>query len=313
MNRKQSCLILIILLLSTVIFTGAALAESKTERLLADFEAGYQNASVYQGTVASESEELEVVLIVYKEPVVIDYLYHSIDEVDFTTPEGMLLSHISCVSEAWYSLNWGLDFQSSDDDKWLKVQIEKGEPFEDHIVATLELTYGGIDYVIFKRFRVFPENPVATTAASLPGVYIVEKHDSRWKGTVVQIYSMLAYLGDAFWQLKTPIFADMLTGEFSTSVFEMDQLYNESLKHGGIDPKYLSDRLNNFGIDKVDFNLADFLSTSHDAEFIEASASSSRKTYEEFRQERVEAQRLHRKELERKFQEAREQRDLESN
>ena len=81
---KTSQYVAVILLVALMLGAGA-LAQSTNEKVVTDFQNGMEQAKLYNEVILSETGELlEIVLTVYEKPVVIDYLYGSMDKVYFT-------------------------------------------------------------------------------------------------------------------------------------------------------------------------------------------------------------------------------------
>ncbi len=109
MAYKKATMIMLLVVCTILIVGSISAANSINDRLVTDFTEAMQHAAVYRELVLSETgEPVELVLTVYEEPVVIDYFYNSMDEVDFSLPEGVSLSNSSAFTLEWSDATWDI-------------------------------------------------------------------------------------------------------------------------------------------------------------------------------------------------------------
>lgn len=230
MAYKKATMIMLLVVCTILIVGSISAANSINDRLVTDFTEAMQHAAVYRELVLSETgEPVELVLTVYEEPVVIDYFYNSMDEVDFSLPEGVSLSNSSAFTLEWSDATW--DIQTPPHlEEWsaeglLRFKLWYESRLAEYVVGKIELTYDQTDYVMFKIFREFESY----------GIYFVNilaKTGDRWKLVTPGYNTLIGYLGGLFTNLKVPVFAAMLTRSYRTPVIEVQQFYHESIKSG---------------------------------------------------------------------------------
>lgn len=305
MNTNKMILSFLIVFLTLVSIGGQCNAGTINKRLVADFAAGEKYAKLYHGSVLSESgDPIDIKITVYEQPIVIDYFYSFLDEVDFSIPEAILLSRLSESTLEWYETN--RDIVKPEEDRamfaegLLRYAITNHEAVTHYIVGKMEFVDNGIEYVSYKFYRIFHEYDIEFHL-----VFTAEKTSSRWK-----LKHSESDLETLFATIKSPIFADMLTMKFSNDISEINQIYRESHVTGTLDPSILVKWFWSLLRDPdMTSKASDFVSIYYSEEFdtdVDMSVNSDRKSFLDWTEQFVINQEAFAQALQPKFEAAKE-------
>lgn len=218
--------------ISCVIFVVCGVscfAQTLNQVVIRDFEQGLRNARVYTGTVVNGyDEKIDYKLTVYADPVVIEEVLASMEEADVTTPEGVYLSDLSCTSIEWLEFNRNEELSPGFKEFYITVfagrSIILSEPIRFYVVARWDLSYNGVDYVIYKDFEQRPGNE--RIEHYMAAITVIRKDGDRW--SVTRLPGSLFPVGSLLTNVRIVVLEDMLTGRFYSPTYELQELYSKS-------------------------------------------------------------------------------------
>lgn len=222
--------------ISCVIFVVCGVscfAQTLNQVVIRDFEQGLRNARVYTGTVVNGyDEKIDYKLTVYADPVVIEEVLASMEEADVTTPEGVYLSDLSCTSIEWLEFNRNEELSPGFKKFYITVfagrSIILSEPIRFYVVARWDLSYNGVDYVIYKDFEQRPGNE--RIEHYMVAITVIRKDGDRW--SVTRLPGSLFPVGSLLTNVRIVVLEDMLTGRFYSPTYELQELYSKSFSDG---------------------------------------------------------------------------------
>ncbi|HEX3047429.1 MAG TPA: hypothetical protein VHY08_21940 [Bacillota bacterium] len=218
-----------ILLLVGIVTNFTVFADKKAveERLKNDFE--QSKKTVIKVTIKlANNELLPVNFTVYDPPIHLNYVYDTLDEVGWSTPEQLMLALNSEDSQPWHN---SID-ESADDlgnSYWEYRKNVKQNPELNHIIipSRFDFKYQDVSYCLFKYWDS-----------------AIEKNDPD----PVAFYRELILKGDKWlirpgswefnnWdtlhsQIRTAVLVAMLTGKFTSNYSEITKLYRDTYQNG---------------------------------------------------------------------------------
>lgn len=251
---------IVIVCIMFVIYGVSCNAQTLNQVVMADFQQSLPTARVYQGSVMNGlNEKIDVKLTVYAEPVVIDEVLESMEEADVSTPEGVLLSDLSCTSVEWLGFNRN---EEIDPQLWefhvtgmAGRSIFLSEPIRFHVVARWDFNYNDVDYVIYKVFEQRPGNEriehyMATTS-------LIGKSDDRW--SLMPRFEGVFPIVSLTTNLRIVVIEEMLSGRFYSPTHEIQDLYLKSYSDGLLNMDYFDQGMRE--LYKQKFDLSEIFST----------------------------------------------------
>jgi len=222
--------------ISCVIFVVCGVscfAQTLNQVVIRDFEQGLRNARVYTGTVVNGyDEKIDYKLTVYADPVVIEEVLASMEEADVTTPEGVYLSDLSCTSIEWLEFNRNEELSPGFKEFYITVfagrSIILSEPIRFYVVARWDLSYNGVDYVIYKDFEQRPGNE--RIEHYMVAITVIRNDGDRW--SVTRLPGSFFPVGSLLTNVRIVVLEDMLTGRFYSPTYELQELYSKSFSDG---------------------------------------------------------------------------------
>ena len=208
-------------------------AQTLNQVVIRDFEQGLRNARVYTGTVVNGyDEKIDYKLTVYADPVVIEEVLASMEEADVTTPEGVYLSDLSCTSIEWLEFNRNEELSPGFKEFYITVfagrSIILSEPIRFYVVARWDLSYNGVDYVIYKDFEQRPGNE--RIEHYMVAITVIRNDGDRW--SVTRLPGSFFPVGSLLTNVRIVVLEDMLTGRFYSPTYELQELYSKSFSDG---------------------------------------------------------------------------------
>ncbi|HEX3047430.1 MAG TPA: hypothetical protein VHY08_21945 [Bacillota bacterium] len=233
---------------------------------------------------------LPLVLTAYDPPLRLKYVYQSLSDVSWTTPEQLMLSINSEDSEEWWASNYfdsvkyelppmqlqGGRLLFTEPPRWFENFINKQEwkkyPQMYHMVISsrIDFVYEGTSYCMFKYWD-------SSREGRWPYYRIACLRQKLWKCITIPNDSPLIAIYNLHNHFRTAYLIQMLTGGFTSPYPELNEAYQRSFTENSLDVGTFRNAYTDFISNQDLMQLQDLQSINSDDEYLIETGGTSNK------------------------------------